>query len=65
MELLACTNCAHRFYVLGVGFPDTCRCPHCGGSLSLALHDIASIPLDARCLHSYRSSAVEAPRAAA
>jgi hypothetical protein len=65
MELLACIHCADRFYVPGVGFSDTSCCPHCGGSLSLALHDIASIPLDARSLNSDPSSAAEAPRVAA
>ena len=54
MDLLACCECGHRFYVLGVGFSDPRGCPHCGGDLNLALHDMASIPLDARWLDSDR-----------
>lgn len=50
MDLLACSECEHRFYVPGVEPSDGRRCPQCGGGLALAVHRIASIPLDARWL---------------
>lgn len=50
MDLLACAECEHRFYVSGVAASDGMRCPQCGGSLALAAHGLASIPLDARWL---------------
>ena len=65
MDLVACCECGHRFYVLGVGFSDPRGCPHCGGDLNLALHDMASIPLDARWLDSDRPFVAEAPTVAA
>jgi hypothetical protein len=49
MDLLACPSCDRRFYALMAGTWDS-RCPRCGSELSLALKDIASIPLDARGL---------------
>jgi hypothetical protein len=56
MDLLACSECGDRFYVPGVRLSDSRGCPHCGGGLNLALHQMASIPLDARWLYSDRSS---------
>lgn len=50
MDLLACAECGRRFYAPGLGSSESRCCSQCGGGLSLALHDIASIPLDARCL---------------
>jgi hypothetical protein len=47
--------------VLGVGFTDPRDCPNCGGGLSLAVRDMASIPLDARWLDSDRPFPAEAP----
>jgi predicted nucleic acid-binding Zn-ribbon protein len=61
VDLLACTSCGDRFYVMGVGFSDTRGCPHCGGGLSHSLYDTASIPLDARWIDSDRYSDAEAP----
>src|SRR5436190_9327983 len=49
MDLLACSRCERRFY-LTAGSADGNWCSHCGGSLEVALHHIASIPLDARWL---------------
>jgi hypothetical protein len=48
MDLLACSQCGHRFYAPGAGSVDSRGCPQCGGGLTLALHDMTSIPLDAR-----------------
>jgi ribosomal protein S27AE len=50
MDLLACSECDHRFYVQGVGPPESRFCPHCGGGLALAVHCMTSIPIDARWL---------------
>jgi hypothetical protein len=50
VNLVACSECDHRFYGVGVGLPERHRCPRCGGGLDLSLHDITSIPLDARWL---------------
>ena len=50
MDLLACSECDHRFYAPGVGSADSRCCPQCGGDLGLALDRITSIPLDARWL---------------
>jgi hypothetical protein len=50
MDLLTCVECEHRFYVPGVAASDSRRCTDCGGALDLALHGIASIPLDAHWL---------------
>jgi hypothetical protein len=50
MDLLACSECVCRFYVPGVAASDGHRCPQCGGDLVLAVHGMASIPLDARWL---------------
>jgi hypothetical protein len=65
MDLLACRECGHRFYVLGLGFSDPRGCPYCGGGLNLALHDMASIPLDARWIDSDRPFVDESPAVAA
>jgi hypothetical protein len=59
MDLLACSQCEHRFYVNGANSPEGLWCQHCGGALRLALHHISSIPLDARWLDPH--SAIEAP----
>jgi len=59
MDLLACSECGDRFYVPGVRLSDSRGCPHCGGGLNLALHHMASIPLDARWLDSDRSSGAD------
>jgi hypothetical protein len=48
MDLLACSECDHRFYAPGLGSADIRCCPQCGGGLALAIHDLTSIPLDAR-----------------
>jgi hypothetical protein len=48
MDLLACSECDHRFYAPGLGSADIHCCPQCGGGLALAMHDMRSIPLDAR-----------------
>ena len=50
MDLLACSECDHRFYAPGLGSADIHCCPQCGGGLALAMHDMTSIPLDARWL---------------
>jgi hypothetical protein len=50
MDLLACSKCVCRFYVPGVAASDGHCCPQCGGDLVLAVHGMASIPLDARWL---------------
>jgi hypothetical protein len=50
MDLLACAQCACRFYLPGVWNSGRRCCPQCGGDLHLAVHDMASIPLDARWL---------------
>jgi predicted nucleic acid-binding Zn-ribbon protein len=57
MDLFACSKCGDQFYVPGVGSSDRRGCPHCGGGLNLALHDVASIPLDARWLDPDRPAA--------
>jgi hypothetical protein len=48
MDLLACSECDHRFYAPGLGSANIRCCPQCGGGLALAMHDMTSIPLDAR-----------------
>jgi hypothetical protein len=50
MDLLACGECEHRFYVPGVAAADGRQCPECGGHLDLAEHGMQSIPLDAHWL---------------
>jgi hypothetical protein len=50
MDLLVCSECDHSFYAPGLGSADIRCCPHCGGGLALAMHDLTSIPLDARWL---------------
>jgi hypothetical protein len=50
MDLLACSECVCRFYVPGVAASDRHCCPQCGADLVLAVHGMASIPLDARWL---------------
>ena len=50
MDLLACSECERRFYVPGAAASDGRQCPRCGGGLVLAVHRMASIPLDARWL---------------
>ncbi len=60
MDLLACSECEHRFYVPAVGPLDSRCCPHCGGGLTLALHGMTSIPLDARWLD-HRDARGDAP----
>jgi hypothetical protein len=50
MDLLACSQCGHRFYLPGVGPSEGRCCRQCGGGLGLALHRITSLPLDARWL---------------
>jgi hypothetical protein len=52
MDLLACSQCGHRFYVPGPDASNVRRCSQCGTDLELAEHRIASIPLDARWLDS-------------
>ena len=46
MDLLACSQCDHRFYAPGSDRIHSC--PQCGAGLALAMHDMTSIPLDAR-----------------
>jgi hypothetical protein len=60
MDLLACVECGHRFYVPGEGASDNHCCPSCGGSLDISLHGMKSIPLDARWLDP-RAPAVDPP----
>jgi hypothetical protein len=60
MDLLACSECGRRFYTLGLGSSESRCCSHCGGGLSLTLHGITSIPLDARWLNA-RAAPVAAP----
>jgi hypothetical protein len=48
MDLLVCSRCGRRFYLLSGAGPAWCS--HCGGNLEVALDHIASIPLDARWL---------------
>ena len=60
MDLLACSPCDHRFYAPGHGPADSRRCPQCGGGLTLALHGMTSIPLDARWLDP-RAGPVDGP----
>lgn len=50
MDLLACSECARRFYAPGVSASDNRRCPQCGGGLALTAQGMAAIPLDARWL---------------
>lgn len=50
MDLLACTECEHRFYVPAAGSSNGHCCPQCGGGLTLAMQGMTSIPLDARWL---------------
>src|SRR3954453_12121754 len=50
MDLLACSECECRFYVPGLTASDDRHCPQCGADLALAVHGLASIPLDARWL---------------
>jgi hypothetical protein len=50
MDLLACSECDHRFYASGLASAGLHCCPQCGGSLDLAIHDMRSIPLDAHWL---------------
>jgi hypothetical protein len=50
MDLLACSQCEHRFYVPGVAASDGRLCPECGGGLALTEHGLGSIPLDAHWL---------------
>jgi PHP family Zn ribbon phosphoesterase len=50
MDLLACLRCDGRFYLPGMGAPESRRCPQCGGDLLVSMHGISSIPLDARSL---------------
>ena len=60
MDLLACSECDHRFYAPGLGSADIHCCPQCGGGLALAMHDMTSIPLDARWLDT-RAGPVDRP----
>jgi hypothetical protein len=60
MDLLACSECDHRFYAPGLGSADIRCCPQCGGGLALALHDMTSIPLDARWIDP-RAGPVDGP----
>ena len=60
MDLLACSQCDHRFYAPGHGPADHRGCPQCGGGLTLALHGMTSIPLDARWLDP-RAGPVDGP----
>jgi hypothetical protein len=59
MDLLACPECGHRFYLPRAGGVSH-WCPSCGHGLDLALRDLASIPLDARWLGS-NGLAADAP----
>jgi hypothetical protein len=60
MDLLACSECGHRFYLPRAGGVDH-WCPSCGHGLDLALRDMASIPLDARWLGSNGLAADQTP----
>ena len=60
MDLLACSECDHRFYAPGLGSDHIHCCPQCGGSLALAMHDMKSIPLDARWIDP-RAGPVDGP----
>jgi hypothetical protein len=60
MDLLACLQCTHRFYVPGAGDLDGRWCPQCGGGLGLSLRGTTSIPLDARWLDP-RAAAADPP----
>jgi hypothetical protein len=61
MDLLACSDCGHRFYLPGNGAMKSRWCPQCGGDLGLALHGMTSIPLDARWLDPRVSAAGPPP----
>jgi hypothetical protein len=61
MDLLACAECGHRFYVPGIGPSDRHHCPHCGGGLGLAAHGVTAIPLDARWLDPRLSAREQSP----
>ena len=59
MDLLACSQCEHRFYVPGVAAWDGRLCPECGGRLAFTEHGLGSIPLDAHWLDPRGSPAPE------
>jgi hypothetical protein len=61
MDLLACSECGHRFYMPGSGAMKSRWCPQCGGDLGLAQHGMTAIPLDARWLDPSLSAAGPPP----